>query len=87
MEIKRVSLIALLACLLLGAPAASAQVQEVAPDVEQLTFKPVAFKALPSGPSVVVTGGALVTFHLDNAARVTFTFRKEIGRASCRERV
>ena len=76
MEAKRVSLIAVLAVLLFGASAASAQIQQVAPDVEQMTFKPVAFKALTSGPSVVTSGGALVTFHLDNAARVTFTFRK-----------
>ena len=46
MEAKRVSLIAVLAVLLAGAPSASAQIQQVAPDVEQLTFKPAAFKAL-----------------------------------------
>jgi hypothetical protein len=44
--------------------------------VEQLKFKPVAFKALASGPTVVTSKGSLVTFRLDNAARVTFTFRK-----------
>jgi hypothetical protein len=73
---RRVLLIAMLALPLIGAPAASAQIQQVAPDVEQLTFKPAAFKALATGPSVVVTGGSLVTFHLDNGARVTFTVRR-----------
>jgi hypothetical protein len=76
MEAKRFSPIAVLAVLLVGAAAASAQIPQVAPDVEKLTFKPPAFKALKSGSSVVVSGGSLVTFRLDNAARVTFTFRK-----------
>ena len=76
MEAKSVSLIAVIALLLFGASVATAQIQQVAPDVEKLTFKPAAFKALGSGPSVIVKGGSLVSFHLDNAARVTFTFRK-----------
>ena len=71
MEAKSVSLIAVIALLLFGASVATAQIQQVAPDVEKLTFKPLA-----SGPSVVAKGGSRVTFHLDNAARVTFTFRK-----------
>ena len=76
MEAKRISIIAVLAVLLVGATAASAQVPQVAPDVEQLKFKPAAFKALATGPSVVAEKGSLVTFRLDNAAKVTFTFRK-----------
>jgi hypothetical protein len=76
MDARRVSIIAVLALLLAGATSASAQVPQVAPDVEQLKFKPTSFKALSSGPSVVVEKGSLVTFRLDNTAKVTFTFRK-----------
>ena len=67
---------AAVAVCLVSAQTAIAQIPQVAPDVEQIRFTPPAFKPLSSGSSVVTKGGTLVRFRLDNAARVTFTFRK-----------
>ena len=58
-------------------PAAAASAAEVAPDVTQLKVTPTTFKALPTGNSVVESGGALVTFTILNGAHVNFSVKTE----------
>jgi hypothetical protein len=67
-----------LTCAAIALPsAAGAQVQQVAPDVEQLKVAPAAFKAAASGPEVVTAGGARVSFRLNGGANVRFSMRAE----------
>ncbi len=58
-------------------PASAASAAQVAPDVKQLKVTPSTFKALPTGSTVVLSGGALVTFNILNGAHVDFSFRSE----------
>jgi hypothetical protein len=78
MDARRLSL-GFLAVLISAAlpTAAAAQVQQVAPDVEQLKVTPSAFKAAKSGPDVVTRGGALVSFSLNGGANVRFSLKAE----------
>jgi hypothetical protein len=79
MDARRLVLIVLSALGLVAAlpAAAGAQVQEVAPDVKDLTIKPAKFKASATGPVVVTKGGALVTFTLNGGAPVRFSVKRE----------
>jgi hypothetical protein len=67
-----------LTCAAVALPStAGAQVQQVAPDVEQLKVTPAAFKAAASGPDVVTSGGARVSFRLNGGANVRFSLKAE----------
>lgn len=79
MDARRLVLIVLSALGLVAAlpAAAGAQVQEVAPDIKDLTITPAKFKALTTGPAVVTKGGAKVTFSLNGGANVTFSLKSE----------
>lgn len=59
------------------APVSAASAAQVAPDVEKLAVTPTSFKALPTGNSVVLSGGALVTFTILNGAHVNFSVKTE----------
>ena len=53
----------------------------VAPALAALTVRPSSFKAKSSGPTIVTSGGATVTFRLSEGATVTFTVHRiEQGR-------
>jgi hypothetical protein len=56
---------------------AAASAQKVAPDVKKLKVTPNAFSPLPTGNTVVFSGGALVTFQIFDGADVYFSFKKE----------
>jgi len=58
-------------------PVSAASAAQVAPDVKKLKVTPTVFKALPAGNSVVLSGGALVTFEILNGAHVNFSVRSE----------
>lgn len=58
-------------------PASAASAAQVAPDVKQLKVTPTTFKALPTGNSVVLSGGGLVTFSILNGAHVNFSVKTE----------
>ena len=75
--ISRKSLLAagVLAAVLVPVSAASAE--KVAPDVTKLQVAPVKFKALATGNSVVLTGGALVSFNIIDGAYVDFAVKAE----------
>jgi len=51
---------------------AGAQVPQIAPDVTKLAVTPKAFKALRSGGPIVASGGAVISFNLDEGANVDF---------------
>ena len=57
------------------APVSAASAAQVAPDVEKLKVTPTTFKALSTGNSVVLSGGALVTFNILNGAHVNFSVK------------
>ena len=59
------------------APVSAASAAQVAPDVTKLAVTPTTFKALPTGNSVVLSGGGLVTFSILNGAHVNFSVKTE----------
>jgi len=59
------------------APVSAASAAQVAPDVTKLAVAPTTFKALPTGNSVVLSGGTLVTFNILNGAHVNFSVKTE----------
>jgi hypothetical protein len=80
MDARRLSPVllgALISAAVVLPPAAGAQVQQVAPDVEQLKVTPAAFKAATSGPEVITQGGGLVSFRLNGGANVRFSLKAE----------
>lgn len=56
---------------------ASAPAQKVAPDIKEFEVTPVAFKALPTGGPVVLSGGAVVSFEIADSVDVRFTVKRE----------
>jgi hypothetical protein len=58
-------------------PVSAASAAKVAPDVTKLKVTPVKFKALATGNSVVLSGGALVTFNIIDGAYVDFAVKAE----------
>lgn len=50
------------------------------PVITNLSIKPRAFKALATGDSTTLKGGALVRFDLDISADVMITFKRAVGK-------
>ncbi len=72
MPLRHTILVAALLAPALLASSAVAQIEDPAPDVRDLKVTPRAFRALPTGNSIVTAGGARVTYSLDTGSNVEF---------------